>query len=268
MADPMFLLRRLPLLAGIAIAALLIGAWLAQGNIRIPGINAGNPAGEGAGAAEDEAAKFEQEMKQAWIEKTREAYAKAQEYLQKGELTKAQIAAFRGLSGLVINASNYSDHPREMKLFRPWGPEGPGGYQYFVFFPEGEALRFFWLLGGQIAYFEPLEGEQRLGLTWVAVLEETEPFKAGTGNSMVYYLAAIGKRIVEERGKRPDCTGRLIHYWDYPFAEATWRDVIPASPPPGYQPFGTKGAPSDKYKVPDTWKRIPDGGGYRIESAI
>lgn len=266
----MTLPRRLLLLAAIAIAALLLAAWLAQGGISLYGAKTENPAGAGAVGVEDEAAKFEQEMNQAWIEKTREAYAKAQEYLQKDELTKAQIAAFRSLSGLVINAFNYSDHSGEVKLFKPWSPEGPGGYQYFVFFPEGEALRFFWLLDrDQIAYIEPLEGEQRLGLTWVALLEETEPFKAGTGNSMIDYLAATGRRVIEERGKRPDCTGQLIHYWDYPAVEATWRDVIPASPPPGYQPFGgTKVSPSKKYEVPNTWKRIPLGNGYRSESAI
>lgn len=184
----MSLPRRLALLVGIALAALLVGLWLAQGSISAPGIKPEATASEAANS-------FEQEMRQAWIEKTREAYAKAQEYLRKGELDKAQIAAFRGLSGLVINSSNYSDHPREVKLRKPWAPEGPGGYQYLVFFPEGEALRFFWLLDqDQIAYIEPLEGEQRLGLTWVALLEETEPFKAGTGNSMIDYLAATGKR--------------------------------------------------------------------------
>ncbi|MCX7829243.1 MAG: hypothetical protein N2315_08635 [Thermanaerothrix sp.] len=257
--------RRLVFLAGIVILALILGAWLAQGDIAIPGIRPANPGEEAAmaetAAPEDEAAKYAQQAKQEWIEKTRQAYARAKAYFEAGELEKARIVAMRGVHfppSIALAAIE-----EEVEPPYPVVPEGPSGAAILAYFPEGETLRFFYIPSGsdfQVFYFEPLPGQDRFGVKWVGLATKAEPFTSESPDTLSRYLAAAGYMIQREVGERPTISGPLTGYYDPPFSYDTLRVTIPADPQPadGYKIWEDFLAPRAS-KIKDTYRHLPDG---------
>jgi hypothetical protein len=247
--------RRLLLLAVVAVAALLLGAWLAQGDIGFPGIRLGSPTEETATvqtvAAEDEAAKFEQEAKQEWIAKTKQAYAGAKAYFEAGKLDSARIVAMRGVHfppSVALAAIEEEVEPPFSVV-----PEGPSGAAILAYFPEGEALRFFYIPSGsdfQVFYFEPLPGQDRFGVKWVGLATKVPPFTSKSPDTLTRYLAAAGYMIWREVGERPTISTPLDGYYRSAFADTFLKITIPAEP-----------KASDGYRI---WEDFLHGRGKEV----
>lgn len=249
----MSLPRRLALFAGLAVATLLVVVWLAKGSISVPGLKPEATAKEAANS-------FEQEMRQAWIEKTREAYAKAQEYLQRGELDKARIVAMRGVhypyKKLVLATIEEEVEP-------PFSTdmEGAGNTEVLAYFPANEALRFFSDISGrQVLYFEPLPGQDRFGVKWAGVMEKCKPYLADSQDTLTKYFAAAGYTIIREVGQRPSISAPLTGYYDPPFSFDTLKVTIPADPKPtdAHEIWGDFFTPRAT-RIKNTYKHLPDG---------